>query len=220
MSSRKPGKSDDTLQRGLHSIQDEWNRDDAIEPPDLLDQAVMNAARRDLEGAGSRKSSGRRLSWLGGFATAAVAVLAVTLVWFPDTSNDLRVSPGGEVPAKSDKAMPQALENDKQFLSVAPEPEEKALMERDSAAALSDEPPAMKREARRVAVPEAGFAVAELASEPAADEEALPSPEDWLEQLKRLKETGQVEELRAGLTAFRSAYPDWPVPAELEDATP
>ncbi len=50
-----------------------WSK---CEPPDLLDQAVLNAARRQLERSRRRRSMG----WLGAFATAAVVVLALTIV--------------------------------------------------------------------------------------------------------------------------------------------
>ena len=42
----------------------------------MLDQAVKNSARRELEGQRKR----RPLRWLGAFATATVAVLALTIM--------------------------------------------------------------------------------------------------------------------------------------------
>ena len=48
---------------------------ESVEPPDLLDQSVLNAARREL--TATRR---RPVRWFGGLATAAVVVLALSIV--------------------------------------------------------------------------------------------------------------------------------------------
>ena len=59
----------------LDAIQAEYSGLEAIEPPALLDQAILNTARREM-------ATGRRrpMRWIGAFATASVFVLALTLV--------------------------------------------------------------------------------------------------------------------------------------------
>ncbi len=42
---------------------------------------------------------------------------------------------------------------------------------------------------------------------------AQRSPEDWLEEIRRLKQAGREQEAAAEVAAFRKAYPDVPVPA-------
>ena len=73
---RKP--SDDMqLEQELAGLRAEWERAARAEPPDLLDQAVLNAARRDLE-------KGRRrfpMRWLGGLAAAAVLMVVLLPGW-------------------------------------------------------------------------------------------------------------------------------------------
>ena len=67
------GKRPKGLSEELGRLQSDWDRQERVEPPELLDQAVLNAARRDLE---PRPSRGL-LPWLGGLSTAAVVVLAL-----------------------------------------------------------------------------------------------------------------------------------------------
>ena len=45
---------------------------------------------------------------------------------------------------------------------------------------------------------------------------ALRSPEIWLEDIRRLKNQGQLDALREQLAAFRRAYPDYPLPVDLQ----
>jgi len=63
------------LEDDLQSIREQLSAVGDQEPPVLLDQAVLNTARRELAG---RKR--RPLRWIGGFATASVLVLTLTLV--------------------------------------------------------------------------------------------------------------------------------------------
>ncbi len=62
------------LESELDSIRQSLASDDDT-PPAMLDQAILNSARRDLA-----KSRRRPFGWMGAVATAAVLVLAVTIV--------------------------------------------------------------------------------------------------------------------------------------------
>lgn len=83
-----PGKTEhterapDELAADLESVGAAWSALNREHPPELLDQAVLGAARRAAGAPGRRQPQPRfhRRRWLGGFATAAVIVLAVTLV--------------------------------------------------------------------------------------------------------------------------------------------
>ena len=59
----------------LEAVRSTLSGMESVEPPDLLDQAVLNTARREL--AASRR---KPMRWIGAFATATVVVLAMTIV--------------------------------------------------------------------------------------------------------------------------------------------
>jgi len=59
----------------LEAVRSTLSDMESVEPPDLLDQAVLNTARREL--AASRR---KPMRWIGAFATATVVVLAMTIV--------------------------------------------------------------------------------------------------------------------------------------------
>ena len=92
---RKDARANDP---DLEAIAAAWRRLPADEPPELVDQAVLNRARRDLDTARPR-----RLRWIGHFATAGVAVIALS-VWLlqdpapttPAGDDALRIAPAAE----------------------------------------------------------------------------------------------------------------------------
>jgi len=218
------------LEQELAEVRAEWRSMAQAEPPDLVDQAVLNAARRDLEPARKR----RPLRWLGGFATAAVVVLALTLVVEQEPQRP-------DLPAATEKSRAPADAPDKQTLQ-SPEP---APLQAPLPPA---EPRQMAREARRDATrlkaadenataekTEAAqrFEPAATAAPPAAEsmeaeaftdealEEALRSdPETWIEHLLELQAQGDTDALEAGIAAFRSAYPEYRLPPELAERIP
>ncbi|HET6593601.1 MAG TPA: hypothetical protein VFG48_11840 [Xanthomonadales bacterium] len=76
----------------LDPIRSAWRRLEHPEPPELLDRAVLNAARRELE----RPPKYRHLRWLGAFATAAVLVLALVVVMRQDPWGPAAPAPSGD----------------------------------------------------------------------------------------------------------------------------
>ncbi|MFC1696215.1 hypothetical protein ACFL1C_08870, partial [Pseudomonadota bacterium] len=61
-----------------------------------------------------------------------------------------------------------------------------------------------------------------MTEEPAAlkeeqEEEALPDAESWILRLMQLKESGQEDKLAEELEAFQKAFPDYPLPPELDN---
>ena len=75
-------RAPDDLAADLKSIGAAWSALNREQPPELLDQAVLNAARRaaGTQGRSQPQAWFRRRPWLGGLAAAAVIVLAVALV--------------------------------------------------------------------------------------------------------------------------------------------
>ena len=47
-------------------------------------------------------------------------------------------------------------------------------------------------------------------------DDAITSPEDWLDRIKKLKQEGRLEEAKKELDAFKKRYPDFPVPEALQ----
>ncbi len=62
-------------EQDLESVRSALSGLESVEPPDLLDQAVLNTARRELTA-----SRPKPMRWIGAFATAAVVVLALSIV--------------------------------------------------------------------------------------------------------------------------------------------
>ena len=70
------GKNGDPLQNDLEQIGRAYGHLEQTEPPDLVDQAILNSAHRAVE----EKPHWMRFSWLHGLTTAAVFGLAISLV--------------------------------------------------------------------------------------------------------------------------------------------
>ena len=111
---RKPAQ-DREFEHDLEALRSALEGMASAEPPELLDQAVLNTARRELERP-ARKSP---LQWLGGFATATVVVLAVSLFFWQDyqppvpAGDEIRLEPSAPEPGGTElllekSAMPSA----------------------------------------------------------------------------------------------------------------
>jgi hypothetical protein len=76
MSNQHPNReSDSRLEEELQAARSAWSQLEHEEPPDLLDQAVLNSARRAVARTAKRPA----MRWMGGLATAAVVVMAVAI---------------------------------------------------------------------------------------------------------------------------------------------
>jgi hypothetical protein len=241
---RKP-EDDQTFERDLESVQSAWEHMEKAEPPSLVDKAVLNAARRDLEPV--RKM--RPLRWLGGFATATVVVLAFTLFLEQEQQIPLPVeiesmqreqapTPAREkstgqlleqvpLPAAEPRAQARAAKREEQPLRMraAPEKEqppgqENTLQKKDMGFRQLAAPAGTMADA--VQDPQAAMSGAKLpaTAESIAEEESMLSAENWVEVLLELHEAGRTEELATELAAFREAYPDYTLPPELAGLEP
>ena len=184
----------------LDSIRSAWKELGHAEPPQLLDQAILNTARRHLAGPPQY----RRLRWLGAFATAAVLVLALAVVIRQDPQGPAAPIPSGDGFRLEESAAAPREEEDRAIMldhsSAAPE----AIGRTDQdLPAASDSP--------RAAEPRAKQRVME------ARESVSPglSAEDWIERMLALRAAGRLQELEGELAAFRQAFPDYPLPDEL-----
>lgn len=231
------------FENDLHAVQAKWDRMESAEPPDLVDQAVCNAARRDLE---PRRKS-RPLRWLGGFATATVVVLAVTLMQEQESPlPEPSLQDAGEF--RRDATPGPKLEESATMKSVqAPLPPAEAIAQTREAKRQKQPVQAADQEtendAMRSAIIPPAFSADQLSMTPgipaknrteqaelaeaAADAEetqdqdlAPKRAEDWVEQMLQLREYGQMKRLAGEIAAFRHYYPDYPLPEELAEPQP
>ncbi len=218
-------------EQDLESVRSALSGLESVEPPDLLDQAVLNTARREL--AASRR---KPMRWVGAFATAAVVVLALSIVIQQDRKiPDPRIGNG----IKLDASRPTEAEKEI-AIGTSAMLESQVASPRSSAASSSEESPRLEQQP--VERKRQNNALSNVAAEPPAEadyaakkvirqvsedsdyrpaekvsEEVLPDPVAWIEKMLELKQTEQYEELKHELEAFRKAYPDYPLPPQLQD---
>ena len=167
----------------------------AAEPPELIDRAVLNMARR-AQPSGEKRV---RLRWLGAFATAAVVVLAFSLV--------LQQDPQAPPPADTDE-----LRLDRSALSAPPPAAPSATTAAEPATA-----PKTRRGARVEFEAPPPLADEAMARELDAADSPPLDPATWVQRLLQLQRDRAYGELKTELAAFRESYPDYPLPAELQN---
>jgi hypothetical protein len=269
-------------EQDLESIRSAMSGLESVEPPDLLDQAVLNTARRELT-ASRRKP----MRWIGAFATVTVVVLALSIVVQQDPNTpDPRSGNGIKLdaarPAAAGKestigasAMPEiqltspqspaALSSEEPLKMEAQTVERKR--QKDTASNVAAAPPgeadyAAKKAMKQVSeessyrpaddpdlaesrehfedesldVPVASTRDANAEVEPGraaqagmlridssllekaedVSDDIMLTPDAWIEYMFELQKTEQYEELKVEIEAFRKAYPDYPLPVELQ----
>jgi hypothetical protein len=85
------GENDKSLNEDLDKLGNVYGRLEQDEPPELLDQAILNSAHRAVE----KKPHWMQFGWLHGLTTAAVFVLAFSIILnqrepVPDYENGMR----------------------------------------------------------------------------------------------------------------------------------
>ena len=226
------GENDQSLNDGLDKLSHAYGQLDQEEPPELLDQAILNSAHRAVE----KKPRWMKFGWLHGLTTAAVFVLAFTVVMdqresAPVFENGMRSTEPlrlqSEKPArkraiesrlssyvqdvmKTKKA--EAVNKDMETGDVIHE--EVSLDEADY---IANAP--KLDEAKRQAAP-AAVAAAPLKgpneSGAWAREQSMLEAEQRLQAIIKLKQAGDPG-WEAELESFMESYPDYPLPKELKD---
>ena len=87
------GENDNSLNDDLDKVGQAYNQLPHEEPPELLDQAILNSAHRAVE----KKPHWMKFGWLHGLTTTAVFVLALSLIFnqreqVPDFDDRMRTS--------------------------------------------------------------------------------------------------------------------------------
>lgn len=205
------------------SVNDElraaWSDLDPAEPPELVDLAVLNRARRDLA-----KSRRKRLRWVGGFATAAVVVIALSLTLQQGAQApvpELEKRDGLRLQQSADKSAAAKSRQDAPPAEPARQAEN-ASQEADAMlhkrrAAVSAPPSAAATTGTAMDASRESLAEESFADESKDEDAPLLAPEAWIERLVQLHASQQHEQLTRELAAFREAYPEFPLPSVLEE---
>jgi len=240
-SNHENGDNNTPLEDDLGKIRQAYRRMEQQEPPDLLDQAILNSAHRAVE----KQPHWTQFGWLHGITTAAVVVLAISIILqqsqpVPVYEDDVisnepmqlqlekasKKESGNAVMDLSEEIKLKTGSSDGSLDKDAELAAEEVMFE--AADSLSDTPQAgtVTRQASPMAS-QAG-AAAELASpaviaEPAkSDFRARLAPESEAEAeqellaIIKLKQSGD-ESWRKELELFLERYPDYPLPDELKD---
>lgn len=204
-SNKAPGQ--DRADQDLQEVRKAWDSLEKADPPELIDRAVLNAARRDL--AGRRKGG---IRWMGGFATAAVVVLALSITLLQDEKPPvpLPAEPDG---LKLDQAAPGAptakLRRDPALNDVG---EAEMQLRREKREQFKLEAVAEKSAAQAPAAASVADSAEMDLDEQERPMEETPGPEAWLERLERLRQSGDGERFQQEVEAFLEVYPDYPLP--------
>ena len=232
------GENDQSLGDGLDRLGDAYGQLQHEEPPELLDQAVLNSAHRAVE----NKSHWMQFGWLHGLTTAAVFVLALSLIFnqreqVPVYEDGIRVNESiglqREKTAKKqsgdvqtdDLRMELKEENEKRQDVFQSAPVTTASQDGAIEAVAGDkaaEPAARARHSTYVSEAlraKTGRADQDAtANEPASEAEAPADNEYEIEQellaILKLKQSGD-EAWITELARFKQNYPDYPLPDEL-----
>jgi hypothetical protein len=212
-------------EQDLESVRSALPGLESAEPPDLLDQAVLNTARREL--ASSRR---KPIRWVGAFATAAVVVLALSIVvqqnqntLDPRSGNGIKLDAASPIEAESPAktAMKQVGKESSYHREDEPDLAESRVQSNDENV---DMPVALSRNKDREEDPRSevlpdSFRIESSLLEKAEDvsEEIALTPDAWIAYMIELQKAERLEELKVELEEFRKAYPDHPLPSELRD---
>lgn len=220
------------VEQSLELLRDQLDQD-PVEPPAMIDQAIRNMAHREVE---KRKSP---LRWLSGLATAAILVLAVSIVLQqqpgpvemttepPETqlleeSSDFRMerkAPAAPVPQSNTIPEPTARRN---AVPAPPPPalaepkaEARSAVEADTMDVRQEMAPAEESEAPLMDAGVVGLSAVRK-DEPAPWRQ---SPEAWVERLIELRQQGDEEQFIRERDALMEAFPDFEMPADLQAAS-
>lgn len=183
-------KPDHDIERDLEAVRHALSGPENPEPPQLLDQAVLNVARREVQSQGTHWSKRQPLRWLGAFATATVILLAFTLV--------IEQEPLAPVPAETeadglildrDEEMPAKSKLRMDGYETQPRAAAPAMLEKK----VIEESPPLQETA-----------------------DAVTDPDAWIQRLLQLRKNQQQDLFEAEMAAFQEAFPDYPLPPELE----
>ena len=225
-SNQKNGGNQSPIEDDLDIIVEAYKDLGHDEPPDLLDQAILNSAHRAVE----KQSHWLQFGWLHGLTTAAVVVLAFTIILnqgdpaprldetipldpvvLPRTENSAGKAPA--VMAKRYRAE-EKLEVRKMDKDVQ---SEKLLLEEVMEDIALPAPASVQTASDQAESEQAPSLVAEPENRQMMGmARELTDPEKELETILNLKHAGD-DSWKEALALFIEHYPDYPLPEGLMD---
>jgi hypothetical protein len=214
-------KPEDRLDQDFRQLQRAYDALPEDGPPELVDQAVLNLARR--EAAGGKVRRPWSFGWVHALTSAAIVVLAVAIYTHqPDAGVDepLRVAKPPSPKLRDVQSEIQPLQIPAQRPAYTAPTPMREIRQRDSAAILAEPTPAAAVEGEQNladAVEERSSELAAKAAGATDVDDDTPTPEQWLQRILELKREGNEAAAARELQAFRAAWPDYPLPPELSD---
>lgn len=218
------GEKNTTFKGDLEKLRQAYDKLDREGPPELLDQAVLNLARREVE----KKSHWTQFGWLHGLTTAAVFVLAFSIILHQRDPSPVFES--DDISTRS-----RLLSTEKTAVSKMDSQADEApvrLMEKREKA--PGDPGAMQIAVEEVRLRDSDSTATSPAADRASDQAgfmAVAEPvmsgvnmgakndtqaEQKLAAIISLKQAGD-ESWRDELKLFQEQFPDYPLPDELKN---
>ena len=227
-SNHKNGENNTPLEDELGKISQAYGRMEHEEPPELLDQAILNSAHRAVE----KQPHWTQFGWLHGLTTAAVVVLAISIILrqsepVPVYEDDTIGNKPKQIQLQkaSKKESGEQLMELRREIKLKTEPADKDNRETgivaeevqfEAAEAMSDSPQtgALSRQASPAAIAEP--AKSDMSVLNAVEAEAVSEADTELQAIISLKQAGD-ESWRKELELFLQRYPNYPLPDGLKD---
>lgn len=182
------GDNDKSLDKGLDEFGREYGLLERDEPPELLDQAILNSAHRAVE----KKPHWMKFGWLHGLTTAAVFVLAFSIILDqPETAPEYESGVRDTAPARLQR-------------------------ERVSKIAVQDAPYVSSKVQGEVISADQDVASDAFMFEEHKLHSTLSVAEQKIQAIIKLKQSGN-ETWKTELKLFKDSYPDYPLPEELKN---
>ena len=217
------GENDKSLSEGLDKLSHKYGLLEQDEPPELLDQAILNSAHRAVE----KKPHWMKFGWLHGLTTAAVFVLAFSIILnqrepvpVPDheigRSNYETVRLQRQKVAKKQSGA-QFEERSKEISFVREEKSDSSLdMLQSSPVAAAPASAALDNAPEERAEQPQLEAQRSLYVRDDTRVQTNSELEQMLQTIIKLKQSGN-ESWKTELELFKKSYPDYPLPEELTD---
>jgi len=228
ISNHKSGENNTPLEDELGKISQAYGRMEHEEPPELLDQAILNSAHRAVE----KQSHWMQFGWLHGLTTAAVVVLAISIILrqsepvpvYEDDmiSNEPKQIQLKKAPKKESGIQPGELRTEMMEKASSSDKDirldeimaEEVLLEATDSMSDSQQTGALSRQASPAAIAEP--VKSDMSIQGAMESETVSETDAELLAIINLKQAGD-ESWRKELELFLERYPDHPLPDELKD---
>ena len=224
---RRPDHDEDVVPEALREA---WNELPKREPPDLIDQAVLNRARAAVDTPHSSRPWS--FGWPHALTTAAVIVLAVTLIMptrevAPPGAQDRAEEPLPEARTPARSANETGESQGLSRLRSAPPPPARAEAAREAAREAPAEAAAMADHADAIMESSAEARVEpdleiddETGVEAGVETDVEADVKARLQSIRDLLAAGDQEAAREAALAFQRDYPDRELPDDLASLVP